>query len=150
MVTVPGLSPGVVPRRWNQASSTASRTRYERGVDGLPTSRLREATTSLITHFDTQAQAHAPAPRVECRFDDDGDDGGHANRAALVFQSPKDLVNCFEALENDGRLDIVAVSNGFLASLKTQELADENTKPTLAPVWKSTNELAGENVASMA
>ena len=59
---------------------------------------------SLISHFDTQAQAHAPAPRVECRFDDDGDDGGHANRAALVFQSPKDLVNCFEALENDGRL----------------------------------------------
>ena len=59
-------------------------------------------------------------------------------------------MNCFEALENDGRLDIVAVSNGFLASLKTQELADENTKPTLAPVWKSTNELAGENVASMA
>ena len=45
-------------------------------------------------------------------------------------------MNCFEALENDGRLDIVAVSNGFLASLKTQELADENTKPTLAPVWK--------------
>ena len=87
---------------------------------------------------------------MECRFDDDGDDGGHANRAALVFQSPKDLVNCFEALENDGRLDIVAVSNGFLASLKTQELADENTKPTLAPVWKSTNELAGDNVASMA
>ena len=84
-----------------------------------------EATTSLITHFDTQAQAHAPAPRVECRFDDDGDDGGHANRAALVFQSPKDLVNCFEALENDGRLDIVAVSNGFLA--------DENPKPTSAP-----------------
>jgi len=67
-----------------------------------------------------------------------------------VFQSPKDLVDCFEALENDGRLDIVAVSNGFLASIKTQELADENTKPTLAPVWKSTNELAGDNVASMA
>ena len=100
--------------------------------------------------FEDAAQAHAPAPRVECRFDDDGDDGGHANRAALVFQSPKDLVNCFEALENDGRLDIVAVSNGFLASLKTQELADENTKPTLAPVWKSTNELAGDNVASKA
>ena len=79
----------------------------------------------------TQAQAHAPAPRVECRFDDDGDDGGHANRAALVFQSPKDLVNCFEALENDGRLDIVAVSNGFLNSLK--DVADEDTKPTSAP-----------------
>ena len=75
--------------------------------------------------FEDAAQAHAPAPRVECRFDDDGDDGGHANRAALVFQSPKDLVNCFEALENDGRLDIVAVSNGFLA--------DENPKPTSAP-----------------
>mgnify|MGYP004259133889 CR=1 FL=1 len=103
--------------------------RCEGGVDGLPISRLREATTSLITHFDTQAQAHAPAPRVECRFDDDGDDGGHANRAALVFQSPKDLVNCFEALENDGRLDIVAVSNGFLASVAD----DENPKPTSAP-----------------
>ena len=88
-----------------------------------------EATTSLISHFDTQAQAHAPAPRVECRFDDDGDDGGHANRAALVFQSPKDLVNCFEALENDGRLDIVAVSNGFLTSVAD----DENPKPTSAP-----------------
>ena len=75
--------------------------------------------------FEDAAQAHAPAPRVECRFDDDGDDGGHANRAALVFQSPKDLVDCFEALENDGRLDIVAVSNGFLA--------DENPKPTSAP-----------------
>ena len=68
---------------------------------------------------------------MECRFDDDGDDGGHANRAALVFQSPKDLVNCFEALENDGRLDIVAVSNGFLNSLK--DVADEDTKPTSAP-----------------
>ena len=66
---------------------------------------------------------------MECRFDDDGDDGGHANRAALVFQSPKDLVNCFEALENDGRLDIVAVSNGFLASVAD----DENPKPTSAP-----------------
>ena len=65
-----------------------------------------------------------------------------------MFQSPKDLVNCFEALENDGRLDIVAVSNGFLNSLK--DVADENTKPTLAPVWKSTSELAGDNVASMA
>ena len=44
-----------------------------------------------------------------------------------MFQSPKDLVNCFEALENDGRLDIVAVSNGFLNSLK--DVADEDTKP---------------------
>mgnify|MGYP006949181445 FL=1 len=48
-----------------------------------------------------------------------------------MFQSPKDLVNCFEALENDGRLDIVAVSNGFLNSLK--DVADEDTKPTSAP-----------------
>ena len=46
-----------------------------------------------------------------------------------MFQSPKDLVNCFEALENDGRLDIVAVSNGFLASVAD----DENPKPTSAP-----------------
>ena len=34
--------------------------------------------------------------------------------------------------------------------ISPQELADENTKPTLAPVWKSTNELAGDNVASKA
>ena len=107
---------------------------------GFPGGGASSLEPGVFYGFEDAAQAHAPAPRVECRFDDDGDDGGHANRAALVFQSPKDLVNCFEALENDGRLDIVAVSNGFLNSLK--DVADEDTKPTLAPVWKSTNELA--------
>lgn len=102
------------------------------GARAFPGGGASSLEPGVFYGFEDAAQAHAPAPRVECRFDDDGDDGGHANRAALVFQNPKDLVECFEALENDGRLDIVAVSNGFLGSLKIKGL-DENTKPTSAP-----------------
>ena len=102
------------------------------GARAFPGGGASSLEPGVFYGFEDAAQAHAPAPRVECRFDDDGDDGGHANRAALVFGNPKDLVECFEALENDGRLDIVAVSNGFLGSLKIKGL-DENTKPTSAP-----------------
>jgi hypothetical protein len=53
-------------------------------------------------------------PRVELRFDDDGDDGGHANRCALVFDDPQLLADCFAHLERDRAHGVAAVVNGFL------------------------------------
>ncbi|KAH8098709.1 hypothetical protein JL720_1670 [Aureococcus anophagefferens] len=64
--------------------------------------------------FEDAALADAEPPRVELRFDDDGDDGGHANRCALVFDDPQLLADCFAHLERDRAQGVVAVVNGFL------------------------------------
>ena len=64
--------------------------------------------------FEDAALADSEPPRVELRFDDDGDDGGHANRCALVFDDPQLLADCFAHLERDRAHGVAAVVNGFL------------------------------------
>ena len=81
-----------------------------RGFPGAGASALEPG---VFFGFEDAALTGARAPKVEARFEDDGDDGGHANRCALVFATPGDLAAFYDLVEADRALGVVAVSNGF-------------------------------------
>ena len=87
---------------------------------GAPDRGASKLEAGVFYAFEDAALDNAPPPRVEVRFDDDGDDGGHANRATLVFDDPATLADFFAyafASTKSARTDtlaVVAVVNGFL------------------------------------
>lgn len=92
---------------------------YEGGV-ATPDSRV------FFAPRDAHAAGLGP-PRVELRFDDDGDDGRHAPRAACVFDTPRDLLAFFKTLDEHPRLNCLGLANGFKRASASDD--DETTDP---------------------